>query len=209
MNIVLTCFCLVVSQQNPVDPAPWGYLYQPAYSLDEKPRLPARPYVPQAGDIVLFSNHSLFWDTIFLMAGTTIPFHSGIVVEMPDGEFATLESGRNYNTPYVDIESVMPYFAEWKGQIWVRRRAVPLTAEQSARLTDFALQVNQRPYGLVRLGAQLTPLRSRGPLRTFFIGYPKGPRQKKLSLHRDRNRSLCLCGFDGRENRPSAGDLSS
>jgi hypothetical protein len=29
---------------------------------------------------------------------------------------------------------------------------------------------------VVRLGAQLTPFRSRGPLRTFFVGGPHGAR---------------------------------
>jgi hypothetical protein len=63
---------------------------------------------------------------------------------------------------------------ENEGRVWVRRRAVPLTAEQSARLTEFALATDGRKFALARLAGQLTPLRSRGPVRTYFMGKPRG-----------------------------------
>src|SRR5262249_2359710 len=58
-----------------------------------------------------------------------------------------------------------------------RQRRVPLTPEQSARLTAWALAQNGKRFAVVRVGAQLTPLRSRGPLRTSFAGGPHGERR--------------------------------
>jgi hypothetical protein len=53
---------------------------------------------------------------------------------------------------------------------------VPLTAEESARLTAFALRQEGKRFALIRVAAQLTPFRSRGPLRTAFMGGPHGDR---------------------------------
>jgi hypothetical protein len=54
---------------------------------------------------------------------------------------------------------------------------VPLTAEQSARLTEFALNVNCRNFAIGRLAGQLTIFRTRGPIRTAFVGKPRGINQ--------------------------------
>src|SRR5262249_27651199 len=94
---------------------------------------------------------------------------------------------------------------EAEGRVWVRRRACPLTPEQSAKLTEFALAVDGRNFALARLGGQLTPFRSRGPGRTAFVGKPQGP---------DRNNYYCselvaeACVYagllDARTMRPAA-----
>jgi hypothetical protein len=62
-------------------------------------------------------------------------------------------------------------------RVWVRRRRLPLTPEQSARLTAFAEAQDGKPFAVVRLAAQVTPFRSRGPLRTWFVGGPHGDRR--------------------------------
>src|SRR5262249_58161681 len=62
-------------------------------------------------------------------------------------------------------------------KVWIRQRRVPLTPGQSARLTTWALAQDGKPFAVVRLGAQLTPFRSRGPLRTRFAGGPHGERR--------------------------------
>jgi hypothetical protein len=51
-----------------------------------------------------------------------------------------------------------------------------LTLEQSACLTEFALRQDGKWFALGRLGVQLTPFRTRGPLRTYFMGKPHGER---------------------------------
>src|SRR5262249_32918889 len=62
-------------------------------------------------------------------------------------------------------------------RVWVRRRRMPLTAEQSARLTAFAEAQAGKPFAVLRLMGQLTPFRSRGPVRTWFVGRPHGERR--------------------------------
>src|SRR5947208_2280133 len=57
-------------------------------------------------------------------------------------------------------------------KVWVRRRRAPLTAEQSAQLTAFVERQEGKPFAVVRLLGQVTPFRSRGPLRTRFVGKP-------------------------------------
>jgi hypothetical protein len=61
-------------------------------------------------------------------------------------------------------------------RVWIRRRCVPLTAEQSAALTEFALNADGKRFALWRMFGQLTPFRSRGPLRTQYVGGPHGDR---------------------------------
>jgi hypothetical protein len=63
-------------------------------------------------------------------------------------------------------------------RVWVRRRRVPLTPEQSARLTAFACAQDGKPFALARWLGQLTPLRCRGPLNTWWMGGPQGHRPK-------------------------------
>src|SRR5207253_11430420 len=59
---------------------------------------------------------------------------------------------------------------------WIRKRCVPLTCAQSAKLTAWALTQDGKRFALGRLAGQLTLLRSRGPLRTYFMGGPHGNR---------------------------------
>lgn len=157
-------------------PAPSGsYLWQPSYCEDAVLRGPARPYTPQPGDIVMSADGSRFWLAMHRLAGTSHPTHSMIVFQMPDGKMGILEGGP-HDTLKCRVLEALPHMLsyEQEGRVWVRRRAVPLTAEQSARLTEFALTVNERDFALGRLAGQLTPFRSRGPLRTAFVGKPQG-----------------------------------
>ena len=50
------CCLLIFLMPALASSQPYGYLYQSAYSLDGKPRLPAEPYSPQIGDLLLPSN---------------------------------------------------------------------------------------------------------------------------------------------------------
>src|SRR5262249_30668054 len=61
-------------------------------------------------------------------------------------------------------------------KVYLRRRRIPLTPEQSAKLTEFAMGQEGKEFAWLRLAAQVTPLRSRGPVRTFFMGGPHGER---------------------------------
>src|SRR5262249_58276617 len=81
--------------ESPVEPLQVGYLCQPAYCLDECIRTPLEPYFPQAGDIVLFTDDTILWKVGFHLAGTGHPYHSGIIVALPEGGFGSLEAGFN------------------------------------------------------------------------------------------------------------------
>lgn len=156
--------------------APAGsYLWQPSYELDQVLRAPPRPYVPQPGDIILSTDTSTFWLVMHNLAGTSHPTHSMIVFARPDGTMGILEGGPHDTLKCRDLDA-LPHLLSYEkeGRVWVRRRAQPLTAEQSARLTEFALAANGRDFALRRLAVQLTPLRTRGPIRTAFVGHPQG-----------------------------------
>jgi hypothetical protein len=156
-------------------PAGPSFLYQPAYKEDFVIRLPARSYELQPGDIPLAADTSRFWTLMHHLAGTSHPTHSMIVFALPDGRPAILEGGP-HDTVRCRILEAQPHLASYEadGRVWVRRRKVPLTPMQSARLTEFCLALNCRAFSIRRLAVQLTPLRSRGPLRTAFVGKPRG-----------------------------------
>jgi hypothetical protein len=167
--------CVLAGCQD--SPGGGSFLYQPAYCLDDVLRCPAEPYCPQPGDIVLSTDRLFFWKVMFNLALTGHPHHSGIVVALPDGKLRVLESGP-YDTTHVAILDWHPHLCRYQkdGAVWIRRRRTPLTPEQSAKLTAWAQAQNHKRFALVRLAGQLTLLRSRGPLRTWFAGGPHGER---------------------------------
>jgi hypothetical protein len=173
MTVFLAMLALAANPQ-----APYGELFQPAYCLDECLRGPARPYDPQPGDIIFFTDdHNHFWDVTYKIAASGHPYHSGVVVLLPDGELATLESGPD-DSSLVEVCSLferLKFHHCNRGRIWIRRRKVALTVEESCRLTEFAITQRHKPYALARLLGQVTPLRSRGPLKTNFMGGCQGP----------------------------------
>lgn len=153
-----------------------SFLYQPAFCIDDVLRGPAEAYLPQPGDIMLRLDDSKFWRITHYMALAFDPNGSGIVVARRDGSLAILEAGPN-DTMGVRSLDMLPHLQEYHdaGRLWIRRRRTPLTAEQSARLTEFAEIQEGKWFALQRLGWQLTPFRTRGPLRTRFVGKPNGP----------------------------------
>jgi hypothetical protein len=163
--------------QVPTPAEPGSYLYEPAYALDNVLRGEARPYVPQPGDIMLATDSNWFWILTHALALAFQPDHSGVVVALPDGSLGVLEAGPN-DCLHVRIEPLLPHLKEYseQGQVWIRKRKTPLTPEQSAALTEFALRQSGKWFALPRLGGQLTLFRSRGPLRTYFLGKPRGDR---------------------------------
>jgi hypothetical protein len=154
-----------------------GFAYQPNYSLNEEICGPARPYYPQPGDIVLPTDHNMFWTVGHNLALAGHPHHSGIVITLPDGRPAMLEAGP-HDTARCEVLVLMTNLKcyEQKGPVWIRRRSTPLTSEQSVHLTDFALAEDGKRFAIIRLAGQLTLLRSRGPIRTKYVGGPHGDR---------------------------------
>jgi hypothetical protein len=173
------CSLLLAWGPGPVEPeCGCSYLYQPAFCIDDLRRFPAEPYLPQPGDLMLRLDSNLFWRVTHYMALAFDPNGSGIVFARPDGSLAVLEAGPN-DTLWVRNLDLLPHLREYAagGRVWIRKRRVPLTPDQSCRLTAFALAQDGKWFALPRLGVQLTPFRSRGPLRTRFLGKPKGDRR--------------------------------
>jgi hypothetical protein len=154
-----------------------SYLYQPAFAMDYELRGPAQPYCPQPGDLFFCTNHQMWAKLGHWAAGTAAPQHSGIVIARPDGRLALLEAGphNRVRCETLDLIPELQSYAKTE-RVWIRRRRVPLTAEQSARLTAFALANEGKRFAWVRMVGQLTPFRSRGPVRTQFVGGPHGDR---------------------------------
>lgn len=178
MNGLLLPLLLLGGAVEPCDPPVCGsYLYEPVYCIDKAFYGHARPYLPQPGDIMLRMDDNLFWAITHDMAFAFAPHGSGVVVQKPDGRLGILEAGPN-DCMHVGIPDLLEHLHEYEvaGQVWIRRRKTPLTCEQNARLTEWAARQDGKWFALQRLGVQLTLFRTRGPLRTYFMGKPHGDR---------------------------------
>ena len=185
---------------------PGSYLWQSTYEIDFDLRGPTRPYVPQPGDIVLSTDTSKFWKIMHNMAGTGHPTHSMIVFAFPDGKLGILEGGPHDTMKCRNLDALPHMYSyESQGRIWVRRRAIPLTPEQSCRLTEFALATNERAFAIGRLAEQLTIFRTRGPVRTAFVGKPHGPERSSFFCSELVTEACVYAGLlDAETTRPSA-----
>ncbi len=200
ISICLLCTCLI---SDPIEPSRFGYLDQPAYSIDKVRRPPSAPYEPQPGDILLYSDANLAWKALYAMAGSGSPGHSGLVVRMANGELGVLEAGYN-DTLWTRITPVQRRVNEYKGHIWVRQRHHAITQEQSDALTYFACAADGHRYSLIRLIGQLTPFRSRGPLRTYWMGRSHGPRDRYICSEAVLEALVFAGLLDAETTRPAA-----
>jgi hypothetical protein len=155
-------------------PPGMGLVYEPAYCLENHLHGAPVPYVPQAGDLVFFVSDTLFWPALYALAFTGEPYHVGTVVQTPDGSFAVLEAGPPEAAQTVQLSPLPQRFQEYSGRIFVRRRTSALSPEQSVALTGFAVRQEGKPYAFVRFLLQGTPIRSRGPMRTEWLGKSRG-----------------------------------
>ena len=95
-------------------------------------------------------------------------------------------------------------YEEWGGMVFIRRRSTPLTPEQSACLTQFACAQDGKRFALIRMAGQLTLLRSRGPIRTYFVGKPHCD-QDTFFCSELVTESCCAAGLlDPKKTRPAA-----
>ena len=184
---------------------PGSFLYQPAFCIDHVLRGPAEAYLPQPGDIMLRLDNSKFWRVTHYLALAFDPNGSGIVFARPDGSLAILEAGPN-DTQWVRTLDMLPHLQEYanEGRVWIRKRRVPLTPEESCRLTAFALAQDGKRFAIIRLGGQLTPFRSRGPVRTAFIGGSHGERSTYFCSELVCESCIAAGLLDPERTRPSA-----
>jgi hypothetical protein len=151
----------------------YGNLCQPAFDLGDATGQPLASWDPQPGDIVLSNSTRPGAVLMYAFALIGPPAHVGVVVRLPDGRPAVAEAGGEgvFSTRVTPLDQRV---GTYDCSVWVRRRCTPLTAEQSCRLTEFALAADGRCYAWARgigMGARLG---ARGPLRTYQLGHPRG-----------------------------------
>jgi hypothetical protein len=196
----------VVLAQHPAPPANAGsFLYQPAYCLDCVLRGHATAYELQPGDIMLATDKNLFWKITHDLAFAGHPHNSAIIFRRPDGSLGLLEAGP-YDTLFIRALDPYPHLRNYeaKGPVWIRKRATPLTPEQSACLTDFAMKQDGKRFAVIRLGGQLTPFRSRGPLRTWILGKSQSDRPGYFCSELVAECAVAAGLIDAKTARPSA-----
>jgi hypothetical protein len=174
---LLTCaacwWCSLAAGAGHVPDTTGSYLWTFAVGPDGKPEPHVEIYHPQAGDIVLFDQHSRIWDGGLKLCGSGAPDHSGVVVLLPSGEPVIMEvaadDGLLAGLP-VALFDTRARLQHFEGTVWIRQRKEPPSEEQSARMTDFALAQVGKGYAAGRFLLQLTPLRARGSLRCRLFG---------------------------------------
>src|SRR5262245_12536405 len=141
------------------------------------------PYRPAEGDLIFYDDRHALWRLLFARAGSGPPLHMGIVVKRPGGELAVLEAGPA-DSLWVALlpvaERLRQFHRTTGGTISVRRCKVALTAPRSAALTRFAAAQDGKRYAVLRLLAQGTPFRARGPFGSALA-----------ATHLDRDAWIC------------------
>ncbi len=166
--------CAILLPAPPQDGQPnFGHLWQPEFAVDLLRRAPSSRYEPQPGDLLLLNAGERLFRASYYLTGSGPPTHSGLVFRLPDGSLGFLEGGIGLQLA-VEISPLAQRLPEYFGDIYVRRRRQPLTKEESEKLTAFALAVHKQRITIVRFPLQVTPFRTRGPVRTEFLGKPRG-----------------------------------
>jgi hypothetical protein len=181
-------------------------LCHPSYDMDGELRDPQAAYTPQPGDIYM-STDKLFWaEAGHRLALSGPPHHSGIVVARSDGRLAMLEAGpfNGIRVQIVDLDYCLEEHERRGEKVWVRQRRTPLTAEQSACLTKWAEAQDGKRFAVFRLLGQITIFRSRGPLRTYFMGGPHGERSAYFCSELVMETCVHVGLLDPATTRPSA-----
>jgi hypothetical protein len=183
-----------------------GFLDQPEYAVDDDFRPPQVPYDPQPGDIMFSVTNTRVYQLGHKLSGAGELSHSGLIFRRPDGCLAAAEAGP-FDIPLIRSMDLIPYVSAYsnRGKVWIRTRCAPLTPEQSCRLTEFCLHQEDKAFARLRLYAQVTPLRSRGPLRTEWLGGPHGPDRVSYFCSEMCTEGLVYAGLvDPQDARPSA-----
>jgi hypothetical protein len=150
------------------EPVQAGYL-----SLDTATASPkVVPYCPRAGDILLYDDCVKFHHLLFRIAGTGPPTHAAMIIDSPENKPVLLElTGPTVRSAKVVLMDVGPRLQSYQGTIMVRQTREPLTPEQSASLTEFALSQQGKPLAFKRGLLQATPLCARNGLRRVCFGH--------------------------------------
>jgi hypothetical protein len=150
---------------------PTGYLAHTSPESDEKTHCVKRPYQPQPGDLIFYTNANVFFDVLYACALTGPPHHVGMVVQLPDGRLTIAEAGA-WNLSPVKLIGLPGRMRTHNGLVHVRRLRKPLTVEQSRCLTRYALSQTMKPYAYVRIVLEASVTRSHGCIGAHLFGSP-------------------------------------
>ena len=206
ISLLLLLFGLSYPAASSLGAGAQGVLYQPAYAIDDELRGLPRPYCPQPGDVFLATDQSFWMRAGHWLAGGKGVHHSGILFRRSDGRMGLIESGP-FNKTEVEIMDPFTHMnnhIEAGDRVWIRQRCVPLTPEQSACLTSFAEAQEGKPFACLRLVLQITPFRTRGNLRTAWIGGPHGDRKRYFCSELLMEACVASGLLDPETTRPSA-----
>jgi hypothetical protein len=149
-----------------------SYLVFEEWQPDGICHMAAEPYAAQPGDLIFFTYATPFVDDLLGWVGSCpLPEHCAIVIAKADGSPALLECAPercSVTWPFTCILDPYKRFQEYHGKIQVRRLKCPLTPEQSAALTEFALSQEGKPLAVLRWVTLMTPLRAHGPHSKWF-----------------------------------------
>src|ERR1051326_3443729 len=198
---------LPLSQMPPAAPCATGsYLYQPAFCLDDAIRGTPRPDELKPGDICCAVGTTRWSRMGHHFAGAGLPNHSMIVLAMPDGRLGALEAGPHGKLT-VDVREAYAHLASYEAEgapVWVRRKRTPLTPDQSACLSAFCMAHDETKFASLRLGMQATRIRSRGPLRTNWLGGVDLDKRSYFCSELVLNSLVAAGVFEAAPLRPSA-----
>ena len=135
----------------------------------EEATAPREAYCTQPGDLVFYANDTLRARFLYTLAHTGRPYHAGLVVNLPDGRPAILESGP-YDYTHVYLMDALPRLRTHSGAVWIRRVRTPLSPEESAGLTAFALEQTGKRFALFRIMLEATPFRAHGCVHSQIFG---------------------------------------
>jgi hypothetical protein len=147
MTNLIATLLLVATQTGQVAPPveqPMGWLWG-----DQPSPLSARPYEPHEGDLVFMSHTAPLRTAAYLAFRTGHPLHCALLVRSPDGVLAVFETGGGQKK-VTTLQPVARRFhehltTERDPVLWIRPIRRPLTSEESARLTGFALAELAKP----------------------------------------------------------------
>ncbi len=179
---------------------------QPSFCVDDVIRGPLEVYVPQPGDIFLATDESFWLRLGHAVVGGRGFHHSGFIFARYDGALGLIEAGP-FNELVVRVLDPYQHMGNHVARgtkVWVRRRRVPLTPEQSARLTAFASVQEDKPFALLRGLSFITPFSRRGVLRTPFVGRVHGNRPRYFCSELVIESFVAAGLMDGATARPAA-----
>jgi hypothetical protein len=156
--------------------------------------------------VALMMHPSAVVRAAFVLMGAFHPNHSGIMFRRPDGSVALLEAGCQDVSVTLASDPARALSAyRSRDRVWISRRAVPLTADQSCRLTAAAQEQDGRRFAIARMYGQMTPFRARGPLRTAVLGGPHGADRRRYYCDELVVEMLVAAGLiDAADARPAA-----